>query len=207
MPMKNTLTKETRLLLLTISLMATCVRAAGTSAPEVRPMPEGFSKTLVGNMHDFDYLIGAWTTRQTRLKARAVGSHEWVEAPANGHCAQPFMGGQVIVEQSQFPNHDPAGLFLYTFDSSKNQWAIRWVNGKSGELESALVGGFHGARGEFYGDDDDDGRPIRVRVIWTNPDRDHARWEQSFSYDDRTWETNWISDFTRADREVICPKT
>jgi hypothetical protein len=116
------------------------------------------------------------------------------------------MDGQVIVEQSQFRDHAPAGLFLYTFDSSKHQWAIRWINGKTGELESALLGGFQGARGEFYGEDDDEGRPIRVRVIWTHPDRDHARWEQSFSYDNRTWETNWISDFMRGDPNHICPK-
>jgi hypothetical protein len=205
--MRTALTPQIRFILLAISLITTSARAAAPTDPQMRPLPQGFSTSLVGRKQDFDYLIGAWTTRQTRLKARAAVSSEWVEAPANPHCAQPFMGGQVIVEQSQFPNHDPAGLFLYTFDSTKHQWAIRWVNGKTGELESPLVGGFQGTRGEFYGDDDDNGRPIRVRVIWTNPDRDHARWEQSFSYDDRTWEINWVSDFTRGDPKLICPKT
>ena len=50
-----------------------------------------------------------------------------------------------------------------------------------------------------------DGRPIKVRIVWTHADPDHARWEQSFSFDHRTWEVNWISDFTRADPAVLCP--
>jgi hypothetical protein len=179
--------------------------ALGADAPNL-PLPPGFSTSLKGSKHDFDYLVGAWTTQQKRLKALAVGSSEWVEAPANQHCALSYLSGQAIVEQSQFPNKDPAGLFIYTFSPTKQQWSIHWMNGKTGEFDPAYVGGFRGRRGEFYGDDDYNGRPIKVRVIWTNPDPDHARWEQSFSFDDKTWEVNWISDFTRGDPAAICPK-
>ena len=193
------------LMLVLLAGIDTSLAARAADAPKP-PLPPGFSTSLQGGQHDFDYLVGAWTTQQKRLKTVAVGSSEWAEAPANGHCAMPFLSGQAIVEQSQFPNKDPAGLFIYTFSPTKQQWAIRWVNGKTGELEPPYVGGFRGGRGEFYGDDDYDGRPIKVRIIWTNPDRDHARWEQSFSFDDRTWEVNWISDFTRGDPAVICPK-
>jgi hypothetical protein len=36
------------------------------------------------------------------------------------------------------------------------------------------------------------------RFIWTVTSRDACRWEQAFSVDGgRTWETNWIMDFTR----------
>ncbi len=31
-----------------------------------------------------------------------------------------------------------------------------------------------------------------------------TRWEQAFSYDDRTWETNWTADFERADPDKVC---
>jgi hypothetical protein len=43
-----------------------------------------------------------------------------------------------------------------------------------------------------------------VRFLWLISDQNHARWEQAFSYDDRTWETNWTADFTRADPARIC---
>ncbi|HEY6620371.1 MAG TPA: hypothetical protein VIY68_12555 [Steroidobacteraceae bacterium] len=205
--MKSALIRNTGVLLTAVSL---AWAGAGVSAfaadTQKLSQPPGFSTSLKGAAHDFDYLVGAWTTQQKRLEAVAVGSSEWVDAPANRHCAVPFMGGRTIVEQSQFPNKGPAGLFIYTFSPIKQQWSIRWVNGKTGELEPPYVGGFQGTRGEFYGDDDYDGRPIKVRIIWTNPDPDHARWEQSFSFDERTWEVNWISDFTRGDPAVLCPK-
>ena len=44
-------------------------------------LPPGFSTSLTGSKHDFDYLSGAWTTRQKRLKALAVGNSDWLEAP------------------------------------------------------------------------------------------------------------------------------
>lgn len=56
------------------------------------------------------------------------------------------------------------------------------------------AGGFQGNHGEFYGDDEDNGHPIKVRYTWDKLDHDHARWKQAFSYDNRTWETNWIGE-------------
>ena len=58
--------------------------------------------------------------------------------------------------------------------------------------------------GAFYGEDQDNGRPVKVRYTWDKLDRDHAHWEQAFSYDNRTWETNWTADFVRADPAAIC---
>jgi hypothetical protein len=43
-----------------------------------------------------------------------------------------------------------------------------------------------------------------VRYTWDIRDHDHARWQQAFSYDDRTWETNWTADFERADPDKTC---
>ena len=83
---------------------------------------------------------------------------------------------------------------------------VYWIDPKVGKLESPLVGGFDGARGEFYGDDVEDGRPIKVRYSWIKKDRDHARWEQAFSFDNRSWETNWTAEFTRTVPVKQCGK-
>ena len=108
------------------------------------------------------------------------------------------------VDELYFPTKGWSGLTLRTFDKDKRQWSIYWVSSSTGRLDPPVVGGFDGARGEFYGTDQDDGRPVKVRYTWSKIDDDHARWEQAFSYDDRMWETNWTADFTRADPGVTC---
>lgn len=159
--------------------------------------------TRTGGVHDFDYFAGAWTTRQRRLKERGVGSSDWDEFPGR-LCMTPYLGGLATVDELHFPTKGWSGLTLRAFDVEKRQWSIYWVNGKTGTVGTPVVGGFQGNRGEFYGPDEDGGRPVTVRYTWTKVDQDHARWEQAFSYDGRTWETNWTADFTRADPAAIC---
>jgi hypothetical protein len=60
-----------------------------------------------------------------------------------------------------------------------------------------VYGGFVGDRGELYGEDVDDGRQIQVQFLWTRQGPDAVRWQQAFSLDGRTWETNWVIDHTR----------
>ena len=44
------------------------------------------------------------------------------------------------------------------------------------------------------------GRPILVRFVWSGVTTPAPRWEQAFSDDGgRTWETNWVMDFTPAE--------
>ena len=166
--------------------------------------PPGFTLSRKGTLHDFDYFAGGWTTKQRRLKARGVGSDEWEEFPGT-LCMTLYLDGAATVDELYFPTKKTAGLTLRTFDPAADQWTIYWVNGKIGKLDpKPVVGGFAGNTGEFYADDEDGGRPIKVRYLWKKMDQDHARWEQAFSYDDRSWETNWTADFTRADPAATC---
>lgn len=163
-------------------------------------VPPGYSTAIHGDRHDFDFLLGAWTVRQKHLKATGVASSDWVEASSNHHCASALLDGTPIVDQSHSPTGAAVGLFFLGYDQVKRQWSVFWVDVKTGRPDAGTVGGFMGRRGEFYGPDTDgNGRPIKVRVIWTVIDHDHWHWEQAFSYDNRTWETNWVADFFRAD--------
>jgi hypothetical protein len=168
--------------------------------------PPGYSTTRTGDVHDFDYFVGGWTTKQHRLKERGVGSKEWEDFPAI-LCMTPYLGGLATVDELYMPTKGWAGLTLRAFDLERRQWSIYWVSSASGRLDLPPVrGGFAGNHGEFYADDEVDHRPIRVRFLWTKIDHDHARWEQAFSYDNRTWETNWIADFERADSAKTCER-
>jgi hypothetical protein len=196
-------TRFARPTLLTLALAGVAAAASEPDGPAAAP--PGFSLTRTGEIHDFDFLRGAWTTQQRRLKQRGSGSNLWEDAPKNQHCATTALGGLALIEESRSPEGKPAGLFLYTFNAQKHQWSIFWVNPKTGRPDPGTVGGFSGSKGEFYGDDEDNGHAVKVRVTWTATDQNHARWEQAFSFDNQTWETNWVTDFTRAD-PGLCDK-
>jgi hypothetical protein len=177
---------------------------SGAAFAQTDPVPPGFTMERTGAVTDFDYFEGGWTTVQRRLRVRGVGSDDWEIFPGN-LCASPFLEGAATVDEIYFPTLSRAGLTLRLFDHERRQWAVYWVNSAIGRLDPIPVqGGFVGNRGEFYARDSIDGRAIKVRFLWTIIDRDHARWEQAFSYDDRTWETNWTADFTRADADATC---
>ena len=192
-------------LLLALSMM-TYVAPGAPAQSSARPggsVPPGYTTARTGGTHDFDYFAGGWTTLQRRLKARGVGSSEWEEFPAN-LCMTLYLGGLATVDEISFPSKGWAGLTLRTFDVAGRQWSIYWISSATGRMDPPLVGGFDGDHGEFYGEDNDNGRPVKVRFTWTKLDHDHARWEQAFSYDDRMWETNWTADFLRADPAATC---
>jgi hypothetical protein len=159
--------------------------------------PPGYTLARTGDVHDFDFFAGTWRSTQRRLKARNVGSSEWDEFPASLVC-RPYLGGEANTDEVTFPTKGWSGMAVRTFDVAKRQWSIYWINSKRGILElPPVVGGFTGDRGEFYGEDTDDGRPIKVRFVWTRLGPDRAHWEQAFSYDGSAWETNWVNEFER----------
>ncbi len=189
------------------ALCGACWLSAAGAAAADSPgelLPPGYSMTHTGDKHDFDYFVGGWAVKQKRLKTRAPGSSDWEEVPAN-LCMSLYLDGLATVDELYMPTKNRAGLTLRTFDVNKHQWSIYWVSSATGVLDTVpVVGGFQGNHGEFYGPDEEDHRPIKVRYTWDKIDHDHARWQQAFSFDNRTWETNWVAEFSRADAVKTC---
>jgi hypothetical protein len=153
--------------------------------------------TVATGPHDFDFFNGSWTIASRRLKARHVGSDDWDEFPGFTRCRR-LLGGVANVDENVFPTRGFSGVSFRSFDHATGDWSIWWVNSRSGRLEPPVSGRFIDGRGEFFGDDLDGGRPVRVRFIWSAITPVSARWEQAFSVDGgRNWETNWIMTFTR----------
>lgn len=150
-----------------------------------------------GDLCDFDFLEGEWTVANRRLKKRFAGSNDWDEFPATSRCTV-LLGGVANVDEIKFPTRGFSGMTVRVFDRTRLRWSIYWINSRNGALEPPVRGGFTGARGEFYGDDVDNGRPVKVRFIWTRLGPDQARWEQAFARAPGAWETNWVMEFTRA---------
>jgi hypothetical protein len=81
------------------------------------------------------------------------------------------------------------------------QWSIWWLDGRFplGPLDPPVRGEFKDGVGTFYADDTFNGKPIRIRFIWSHISAATCRWEQAFSSDrGARWETNWTMNFERA---------
>lgn len=176
--------------------VANAVAASGPQAGRANKGLPGV-KLPTGDLHDFDFFVGKWNGVNRRLKKRWVGSDDWDVFPGSLTCGS-HLGGVVNLDyEVEFPTKGWSGMTVRTFHVQTRQWYLYWINSRTGELFPPLVGGFSGDRGEFFGDDTDEGRPIKIKYLWTRIDSDHARWQQAFSLDGKVWETNWICDHTR----------
>jgi hypothetical protein len=149
---------------------------------------------------DFDFFAGRWTVAHRRLRRRLAGDTQWEEFTGRSEMRQ-IVGGLGNVDDNIIEL--PAGTYraatVRAFDPATGLWSIWWIDGRNPRLEPPVHGRFENGVGTFLGDDIFEGRPIRVRFIWSQIAPRSARWEQAFSPDGgATWETNWIMTFTRS---------
>ncbi|MEV0273531.1 hypothetical protein AB0H43_32580 [Hamadaea sp. NPDC050747] len=147
---------------------------------------------------DFDFLTGAWTSRQRRLVKILAGSDEWYEFDATLDC-QVLLDGNGVFDVLRSPERDLEGVTLRLYNPEEQAWRIWWASKTSGGmLDEPVVGRFTDGVGTFECDDTWNGQDIRVRYRWTAVDPEHPRWEQAFSADGgQTWEVNWTASFAR----------
>jgi len=176
--------------------------ACARPAPEQRePAKTGESGSGAVALHDWDFLVGRWTVRHRRLKARLAGSTEWEEF--NGTSAlSPTLGGAGNVDDNllELPSGTYRAVGIRAFDPKSSQWSIWWLDARyPTAIDPPVRGGFKDGVGTFVGHDTLNGRPIKVRFLWSQITANSAHWEQAFSPDGgATWETNWLMEFTRA---------
>jgi hypothetical protein len=181
----------------TLALAGASLLPGAASAQSTREIHFMTHPVRTGNLGDFDFLVGSWRVANRRLRRRWVRSNEWDEFPATSRCAK-HLDGVVNIDEMVMPTLESSGLTVRAFDFAQRRWAIYWLNSRTGVLFPPVYGGFDGERGEFYGEDTDEGRPVKVQFIWMRRGPNAARWQQAFSLDGRDWETNWVMDFTRA---------
>jgi hypothetical protein len=146
---------------------------------------------------DFDFIHGEWTVTNRKLQQLFVGCDEW-ETFIGYSRAQPIVDGGGNLDELHCPTEGFTGTTIRLFDIERDEWSIYWVSSRTGRLDPPVVGRFENGRGDFYGEDVAEGRPVRVHFIWSDITPTSARWEQEFSLDGgRTWESNWIMDLAR----------
>ena len=149
--------------------------------------------------HDFDFEIGTWKTHLKRLAHPLSGSSEWVEYEGVTTVRKVWNGRANLVELvADGPAGHFEGLNLRLYNPQSRQWSLNFANSRSGTLGQPTIGGFANGRGEFYDQEDFDGRAVFVRFVIAPLDADTVRFEQAFSDDGgKTWEVNWIATDTR----------
>lgn len=159
-------------------------------------MNEVDEPAYIGRPHDFDFLCGAWRVDNRRLRRRLAGCTEWDRFEAR-HQGFSLLGG--ILSVDEMVAEPLAGSAVRVLDLAQRRWAIHWVARGGGVLLPPVHGGWHGDRGEFFGDDTDEGRPVRVRFTWQRFGPDAARWTQAFAPAEapQAWEDNWVMEFSR----------
>ena len=179
-----------------VSILAASLLIAG--APAAAQAPAAVA-TATDHQHDFDFEFGAWKAHLRRLVKPLSGSTEWVELDGLSTVRKVWDGHADLGELSvaNTTSHIE-GLSLRTFNPATQQWSVYWANRKDGAVGTPpMVGRFEGDRGLFYADDTFDGKPIRVRFIFTKRTPQAFRLELAFSADaGKTWEPIWIADFT-----------
>jgi hypothetical protein len=148
----------------------------------------------------FDFLVGNWNVHHRYLLRRLAGCTEWIEFPGTSSMRKILDGfANMDDDDIHLPAGRYAGVSLRTYDPKNESWSIYWLDSRySARIDPPLAGRFDDGIGTFHGDDTFEGRPIRVRFLWTLITPTSARWEQAFSDDGgNSWETNWYMDFTR----------
>lgn len=168
--------------------------SSGTAGSEVRD-----------GRADFDFLIGEWKVHLKRLPKRLVGSSEWIEYEGTSR-VRKIWDDCANAEEFEVDNREQKlhikGQTLRLYNPTSGQWSIYLVDAANGILSlPPVVGGFAEGRGEFYDQEEYQGRSIWVRYVWTHDGPKSARMVQSFSADwGKSWEANWICDLTRIER-------
>jgi len=183
-PYKRILTTGLAALMLIVT-----AASGGAAAPPA-------SSTLADGQRDFDWEIGSWRT-SVRVLAEPLSesADEWLEF-AGTSVVRPLMDRRANVVELKVSGASGRieGMNLRLYEPQAQRWSLTFVNIRNGLLTPAVFGGFRDGVGEFYGDDQLDGRPIKVRFLIFRQGADKARFEQAFSGDGgTTWETNWIA--------------
>ncbi len=156
--------------------------------------------TKVGHA-GFDFLVGKWHLSIKRLLHPLSGSHDWISC-SGPSIVHPFWAGAADFQEGAIhcPGQQINALTLRLYHASTGQWLSYWATQKNG-LGTGLpiMGRFDAVgHGELTGPDTWLGKPIVTRTIWTMR-RGNPHLEQAFSADGgKTWETNWVTDYTRA---------
>jgi hypothetical protein len=188
--------KHCRACLLLCSLIA-ALQLGQELSPASSPTPQP-QKSRDGQ-HDFDFNLGTWKTHVSRLVHPLTGSKQWVEYDGTAVVSKVWNGKASLFELDvSGPAGHIQGAGLRLYNPETRQWNLNWANRSDGVINKPMIGEFKDRRGEFFDQEEFDGRLILARNGFSDITPNSSRFEQAFSDNGgKTWETNWVMTFMR----------
>lgn len=151
---------------------------------------------------DFDFLIGNWNITNKILKQRLSGNNEWTESTAYSRCWK-ILDGLGNMDEFEMTSNDGRvfkGNTIRVYSPKRKEWTLYWMDSWNPDLgvTEQTTGSFKENVGVFYGEEEFNGKVVKLRFTWKSLGQDQAYWDQAY-YDERneTWEINWIMVFDR----------
>lgn len=193
--------------LVAVQTLPGCAPARSPAAPAATAAPSeptGLVPAVIpaaqrDGQHDFDFEIGSWKTKLSRLERPLTGSTTWVQYEGTSVVRKIWDGRANLVELVvDGPAGRIEGLNLRLYNPTSHQWSLYFASSRGGVMSPPTTGRFENGRGEFYGQETFDDRVILVRFVISEITASSCRFEQAFSEDGgKTWEVNWIAVDTR----------
>lgn len=112
------------------------------------------------------------------------------------------MDGYGIMDE--YESVTPSGLYqglgLKLFNPNINTWSIYWTDNtySPSSVIPQVTGSFVDRASSFEGQEQFNGKPVRLRFIWKDIQENSFTWQQAY-YDslNQNWEINMISKYER----------
>ena len=190
-----------------IGLFVGALGAGSASAVGVARAEGSPTTAARDGQHDFDFNIGVWHTHIKRVLDPLEGSKHSVELDGTV-TVRKVWGGRAQLEEieTQGPDGHWEGLTLFLYNARSRQWSQTFIDSKSGELDSPLIGEFNNGRGDLYSQDTFHGRAVLVRGTWSDITPDAHHFEEDFSADGgQTWAPAFIANLAREKNSPAVP--
>jgi hypothetical protein len=165
---------------------------AATPASIGAPGPGAITGTGPG---DFDFLTGEWTIRLRNFDTSKPGGDKVRDASATVH---RVLNGAASIEELRNGDGSIWGMGVRVWHPKEGRWADHWTSGQDGVVNPPQLGRFIDGAGVFLADDEDDGKPVKIKAVWDRITPASCRWYQIMSRDGgKTWEYGWYMDWAR----------
>ena len=175
--------------------IATAVLQCHQPAKMEKPKPEESIS------HDFDFAIGEWKVTNKRRKEWLNNNNEWYEFPATARIFKHLDGMMILDEfYTERNGQRNVGGSFRVYNKNTGEWSIYFASTAYPDmgLIPQVKGKFIDGVGEFFGEEDFNGKKVKLRFFWKKNVNGSPYWEQAyFDENKQEWETNWTMNFSR----------